>query len=91
MVYSSAPKDYFSNSSSSSERQDRNYVLEIEWLSGDTTKHESLSPTQASLRLREFEQEVKSAWSSLPDAQKPRRARILDPWGNTEREVAFPH
>jgi ADP-ribose pyrophosphatase YjhB (NUDIX family) len=89
MMYSSAPDDFFSSSSSSSERQDRNYVLEIEWLSGDTTKHESLSPTQAGLRLREFEQEVKSAWVSLPDAQKPRRAIILDPWGNIEKEVFF--
>lgn len=76
-------------SSLSSEKMERNFVLEIEWRSGDKTIHDSLSPSQANMRLRDFEKEVRSAWSSLSDSQRPRAARILDPWGNTDLEIFF--
>lgn len=77
------------SSSASSERPDRNCVFEIEWLSGETTQHESLTPSQAGLRLREFEKEVRDTWNSLPAEQRPRVARIRGPWGDIETEVRF--
>lgn len=76
-------------SSPSSEKTERNFVLEIEWRSGEKTIHDSLSPSQANMRLRDFEKEVRSAWVSLSESQCPKAARILDPWGNVELEINF--
>jgi ADP-ribose pyrophosphatase YjhB (NUDIX family) len=76
-------------SSSGSSSSERNYSLEIEWLSGEITIHDSLSPSQAKLRLREFEKEVHSASASLPFSQRPHAARIKNGWGEIEKEIVF--
>lgn len=87
--YSGFKTDSSSSLSSSGEKLERNNVLEIEWQSGEMTRHDSLSPSQAILRLREFEKEVRAAWDSLPSSQRPRAARIIDSWGNTDLEINF--
>lgn len=76
-------------SDSTQDRTARTYALEIEWENGQTTRHENLSPTQAGLRLKEFADEARAAWESLPPLERPRVARIVTPYGDTEQDIVF--
>lgn len=75
--------------SSAPDRNDRAYTLEIEWRSGELTKHEDLSLSQAELKLQEFLVEAGKAWDSLSAEQRPREARIVSPYGDTEQRQSF--
>lgn len=68
---------------------ERNYSLEIHWRSGDVTTHEGLSRSQAALRLKQFNEEMRAAWSGMPEQQKPKVARIVSRYGDTEAERIF--
>lgn len=75
--------------SSSSDRSDRGFTMEIVWRSGETTKHEDLSLSQAELRLNEFSREASEAWANLALEQRPIEARIVSPYGDTQDRQTF--
>lgn len=74
---------------SSSDRSDREFSLEILWSSGETTKHENLSLSQAELRMKEFSREARDAWTNLALDLRPVEARIVSPFGDIQDRQTF--
>jgi ADP-ribose pyrophosphatase YjhB (NUDIX family) len=81
--------DSLSSDVSTSQRNPRDFVLEIQWHSAPTSSFDNLSLSQAHLRLQEFKSETSRAWPSIPLDQRPRLARILDQNNNVVLEELF--